>query len=146
MKGKILDFNVNKGIIAGDDGLRYEFVETDCKNATKPAVGDEVDFVAHDGKAKEIYASRVVTTHSGKSKVAAGLLAIFLGGFGIHKFYLGCTTAGIIMLVVWFLGLFLFAFPSIIIGIIGFIEGIIYLIKNDDDFKATYVDNKKCWF
>ncbi|MGM0624127.1 MAG: TM2 domain-containing protein [Campylobacterota bacterium] len=146
MKGKILNFDVNKGIIAGDDGQRYEFVKMDFKSAAEPVAGDEVDFVVQEGAAKEIYVSKAAVVNSEKSKIAAGLLGIFLGGFGIHKFYLGCTTAGVIMIAVWFFGLFLFALPSIIIGIIGFIEGIIYLVKNDNDFKATYVDNQKCWF
>ena len=146
MKGKILNYDVNKGIIAGDDGQRYEFVKMDFKSAAEPVAGDEVDFVIQEGVAKEIYVSKAAVVNSEKSKVAAGLLGIFLGGFGIHKFYLGCTTAGVIMIAVWFFGLFLFALPSIIIGIIGFIEGIIYLVKNDNDFKATYVDNQKCWF
>lgn len=58
-----------------------------------------------------------------KSKVAAGLLAIFLGGFGIHKFYLGKPIQGIIYL------LFCWTY---IPEIVAFIEGIIYLTKNDD--------------
>ena len=37
------------------------------------------------------YSQPMVTT---KDHVAAGLLAIFLGAFGIHKFYLGYNTAG----------------------------------------------------
>jgi TM2 domain-containing membrane protein YozV len=39
-----------------------------------------------------------------KSKIAAGLLGIFLGGFGIHKFYLGYTTPAVIMLVAGIIG------------------------------------------
>ncbi len=35
-----------------------------------------------------------------KSKTTAGLLGIFLGGFGVHRFYLGYTTIGIIQIVV----------------------------------------------
>lgn len=35
-----------------------------------------------------------------KSKMAAGLLGIFLGGWGIHNFYLGNTTRGIIQIIV----------------------------------------------
>ncbi len=59
-----------------------------------------------------------------EKKIIAGLLAIFLGALGIHKFYLGYTKAGIIMLLVTVLTL---GFGGFIMGIIGFIEGIIYL-------------------
>jgi TM2 domain-containing membrane protein YozV len=70
-------------------------------------------------------------------KVVAGILAILLGSFGIHKFYLGYTTPGIIQLVLGFCG---------IGGIIGLIEGIIYLTKSDAEFVQTYQVNKKEWF
>ncbi|MBV8477989.1 MAG: TM2 domain-containing protein, partial [Acidobacteria bacterium] len=35
----------------------------------------------------------------GPNRTTAGILAILLGGFGVHKFYLGQTTAGIITIV-----------------------------------------------
>jgi TM2 domain-containing membrane protein YozV len=74
-----------------------------------------------------------------EKKIPAGILAILLGGLGIHKFYLGYTTAGIIQLV---LGLCTFGIASVI----GLVEGIIYLTKSDEEFAATYVYNKKEWF
>ncbi len=61
-----------------------------------------------------------------KSKVAAGLLAIFLGGIGIHKFYLGKVGMGILYIVFCW---------TYIPAIIGFIEGIIYLCSNDENFQ-----------
>lgn len=73
-----------------------------------------------------------------KSKVVAGVLGILLGGLGIHRFYLGDTTGGIIRIVsniACFAG-----------SIIGLIEGIIYLTKSDADFQKTYVEEKKAWF
>jgi TM2 domain-containing membrane protein YozV len=80
-------------------------------------------------------------TGSGADKrIAAGLLAIFLGYLGIHKFYLGYSTAGIIMLVVS-----IFTCGTVM-GIIGVIEGIIYLTRTDEQFVATYVVGKKEWF
>lgn len=72
-------------------------------------------------------------------KTVAGILAIFLGGLGAHKFYLGYTTPGIIQLVV---SLCTFGAGSVI----GLIEGIIYLKKSDADFIATYQVGKKAWF
>lgn len=73
-------------------------------------------------------------------KIAAGLLAIFLGSLGIHKFYLGYSTAGIIMLVIS-----LFTCGAVMAAI-GLIEGIIYLTRSDEEFVATYVIGKKEWF
>ncbi len=55
-----------------------------------------------------------------KSKVAAGLLGIFVGGFGIHRFYLGYIGVGIIQIVVTI-------FTLGIGGLWGFIEGILIL-------------------
>ena len=71
-------------------------------------------------------------------RVVAGILAIVLGGLGVHKFYLGMTTPGIIQLL---LGL---CFG--IGGIIGIIEGIIYLTKSDEEFIQTYQVGQKQWF
>ncbi len=72
-----------------------------------------------------------------EKKVPAGILAILLGSLGIHKFYLGYTEEGVIQLIL----------GSIFIGgLIGLIEGIIYLTKSDEDFAATYVTGKKGWF
>lgn len=64
-----------------------------------------------------------------KNKIVAGLLAIFLGGFGIHKFYLGRVGLGI---------LYLIFFWTIIPAIIGFIEGILYLTMTNSAFHAKY--------
>jgi TM2 domain-containing membrane protein YozV len=65
-----------------------------------------------------------------KSKTTAGVIAILFGGFGIHKFYLGNTAAGIIYLIFSCTGI-----PYII----GFIEGIMYLTMSDEKFYSKYV-------
>lgn len=64
-----------------------------------------------------------------KSKVAAGLLALFLGGIGVHKFYMGQVGMGI---------LYLFFCWTFIPSTIAFIEGIIYLTMNDIAFQQKY--------
>ena len=76
-------------------------------------------------------------------KVAAGVCGILLGALGVHKFILGLTTPGIIMLLVTLLSCGLF---SPIMSIIGLVEGIIYLTKSDEDFYQTYAVEKKGWF
>lgn len=62
-----------------------------------------------------------------KSKLTAGLLAIFLGTLGIHNFYLGFTTKAIIQLVVSLLGAAAFGIGPIAIGIWALVEGIMIL-------------------
>lgn len=80
-------------------------------------------------------------------KMPAGILGILLGGFGVHKFYLGYNTEGIIMLAAWVVGMFLTCgLASIAVGIVGLVEGIIYLTKSDEEFVRTYVQGKKAWF
>ncbi|MCD8266486.1 MAG: NINE protein [Prevotellaceae bacterium] len=64
-----------------------------------------------------------------KSKLAAALFALFLGGFGAHKFYLGQIGKGIIYLVFCWTGI-----PSII----AFIEFILYLCMSDEEFDYKY--------
>lgn len=61
-----------------------------------------------------------------KNRVTAGLLAILLGGIGVHKFYLGKTGVGLIYILFCWTGI-----PAII----GLIEGIIYLTQSDEDFR-----------
>jgi TM2 domain-containing membrane protein YozV len=84
---------------------------------------------------------------SGKNKIAAGLLGIFLGALGIHKFYLGYSKEGVIMLLITLVSFIpTFGLGPAAVGLIGFIEGIIYLVKSDEDFAQTYIQNHKGWF
>jgi TM2 domain-containing membrane protein YozV len=78
-----------------------------------------------------------------EKKIVAGILALLLGQLGIHKFYLGYNTAGIIMLLVTVLTC---GFGGVVIWIIALIEGITYLTKTDEEFVATYINGKKEWF
>ncbi len=72
-------------------------------------------------------------------KMVAGILGILLGGFGIHKFYLGYSKEGIIQIVLTFV-------TCGAAGLVGLIEGIIYLMKTDEEFVATYITGRKGWF
>ena len=164
MKGQVLDYSVqnNSGVISGDDGNRYSFTGDSWQENNAPQRGMRVDFDPDGSIATGIYADTelaVPTTASGgtasKSKVAAGLLAIFLGGLGIHKFYLGYAGAGALYLALWLVA---FITTCTLIGaivglpiafalwIICLVEGIIYLTKSDEDFHETYVVNKRTFF
>ncbi len=83
------------------------------------------------------------TIPGAEKKLPAGICGILIGGLGIHKFILGYKTEGLIMLLVSVLSCGTLA---VIPGIIGLIEGIIYLTKSDEDFVNTYITNKKGWF
>jgi TM2 domain-containing membrane protein YozV len=72
-----------------------------------------------------------------KNKLVAALLAIFLGGLGIHDFYLGRNTKGIIFLLCGTLGWILFL-PPVIVSIWAFVEGIMFLVMSDAEFDATF--------
>lgn len=84
-----------------------------------------------------------VAAPGAKSKIAAGLLGIFLGGFGVHNFYLGYTTKAVIQLVCTIVGILL---SCVGIGVIvvsgisiwGIVEGIMILCgKIDKDGKGN---------
>lgn len=80
-------------------------------------------------------------------KLAAGLTGIFLGAFGVHKFVLGYTKPAVIMLVVSLAGgAITCGLASFVMGVIGLIEGIIYLTKTPEEFKQQYLDVEKDWF
>ena len=76
-------------------------------------------------------------------KLAAGICGILIGSLGIHKFILGYTTAGLIMLLAT---IFTCGVAGLVMHLIGLIEGIIYLTKTDEDFVHTYVLNRREWF
>ena len=62
-------------------------------------------------------------------RLTAGILAILLGGLGVHKFYLGKMGLGVLYLCfTW----------TFIPWVVGIIEGIIYLTKTDEEFEAKY--------
>lgn len=84
--------------------------------------------------------------NASSKKILAGIMGILFGTFGVHKFVLGYTAEGVIMLVVSIVGFILCGIPTIVMGVIGLIEGILYLTKSDDEFNATYVAGKKKWF
>jgi TM2 domain-containing membrane protein YozV/ribosomal protein L40E len=73
--------------------------------------------------------SLTARTPNGKNKIAAALFALFFGGFGAHKFYLGQAGQGII---------YLLLFWTFIPAVIAFIEFIILLTMDDDTFKLKY--------
>ena len=73
--------------------------------------------------------SRALIVPGEKNNIVAGVLAILVGAFGAHKFYLGKNGQGI---------LYLLFFWTAIPAIIGIVEGIKYLVADPEDFARKY--------
>ncbi len=125
----------------------FEDVKEDAKEFTEDAKETAKDF--KEG-AKEAY-DNLSKAGGENKKILVGILAIVLGSLGVHKFILGYQKEGLILLGVSVVGyatlcLAIGAFILMITGIIGLIEGVIYLTKSDEEFYQTYQVNKKPWF
>ena len=75
------------------------------------------------------YGQPVPMGYSQKSKLAAGLLGIFLGSFGVHNFYLGNTGKAVAQLLLTIIGWIIFIGPAIA-SIWGLVEGIMILASH----------------
>ncbi len=64
-----------------------------------------------------------------KDKTSAGLLALFVGGFGVHKFYLGRPGMGI---------LYLLFFWTLIPALVSFVDAIVLFTMSNETFNAKY--------
>lgn len=88
--------------------------------------GAEIDFQAEICPKCGV---RVLQPKSVKSRTTAILLALFLGGLGVHKFYLGQTGWGILYLIFCW---------TLIPALVALIEGILYLTMSDEEFSTKY--------
>ncbi len=78
-----------------------------------------------------------------EKKYTAAFLGIWLGFLGLHKFYLGYKTEGMITLLITVLSCFILTF---VMQIIGIVEGVLYLFKDTEEFGKIYIENKRGWF
>lgn len=111
---------------------------------------DDINEAANEAResAREFgHEAQKTVSSTDNKKVIAGVLAILVGALGVHKFILGYNKEGIIMLVVTIvLGVLTCGIAAWALGIVGLIEGIIYLTKSDEEFYRTYQLGKKPWF
>ncbi len=136
--GKEVD---QKAVACPSCGVPPRIEKKFCFNCGQPTIASQV-MCTKCGVSLAIAGSS-----SDKSKVAAGLLGIFLGVFGAHKFYLGYTKEGVIMVLVSVLGgILTFGVAAWVVAVFGLIEGIVYLTKSDEEFGERYVQAKKAWF
>lgn len=99
---------------------------TVCEVCGTPVENDEVI-----GQADSVsYSDNSVQGGAPKSKVVAGILGILLGSLGIHNFYLGYTTKGIIQIVLTVAGFLTCGITSAASAVWGLVEGILILVGN----------------
>ena len=123
--------NKNFGDDLKDDAKEFA---NDAKETVNEFAGDAKE-AANDFKENWNEA----TANGENKKMICGILAIVIGSLGIHKFVLGYTKEGIIQIV-------LTVVTCGLAGIVGLVEGIIYLTKSDEEFYQTYQVGKKGWF
>lgn len=102
MRGKVIhyDWSTNTGIIAGDNGNRYYFVKEHWKDSQEPARGMVVDYIVNEtDKAEEIITMRYFAREDSCDWLVTLLLCIFLGAFGVHRFYTKQVGIGILQLI-----------------------------------------------
>lgn len=151
MRGQVLgvDTRTGTGVVTGDDGRRYRFRPEDWAHRGEPAIGMYVDFDVEEDRALTIFpvpatAPAHVPAHTpapqqpalggnDRNKYIAAIIALLAGPLGIHRFYLGRTGSGIVMLVLTctIVGLFV-SVPWAIIDMIR------YLMMSDREFAQRY--------
>ena len=146
MRGQVLgvDARTGEGLVAGQDGQRYRFAREDWAHRGEPAVGIEVDFEATDDRALSVFPMptapgprravppAAIPTND-RNKYVAAVMAFLVGTLGIHRFYLGRTGSGIVMLV-----LTLTLAGLLISGPWALIDTVRYLIMSEEEFAARY--------
>lgn len=130
---KIIKIDGNTVFIGTDNGQIVEAKKEDC-GGFMPTVGDEVITYTTGDKVIVTKTGYQMSSDSYNgdnphvvNKVTYGLLAIFLGWIGVHKFYAGYTAQCI---------LYLLFFWTCIPSIIAFVEGIVAITKKGDYIKV----------
>ena len=100
-----------------------------CSHCGEPVADGALTCARCGARVAPAQSAEVYAMPRRKSKIVAGLLGIFLGGLGIHKFYLNQPGWGILYLV------FSFTFIPVVVG---FVEGVLYLAMSDQSFAARY--------
>ncbi|ALM20829.1 membrane protein [Nonlabens sp. MIC269] len=123
---------------------------SDAYDSTKETFNEAAD--AAKESARDFQRGLNDTVNNGDNKkLLAGLLGIFLGSLGVHKFILGYQKEGFILAGLTVIGwittcVFFGIFIVMATYAVGLIEGIIYLTKSDEEFYNTYQAGRKPWF
>ncbi|WP_448664415.1 TM2 domain-containing protein [Sphingomonas sp. CJ20] len=145
MQGQVLgvDRASGEGQISGGDGQRYSFTQADWSDSRGPIAGARVDFEADGTRARKIFrllepgervlAPKPDVPETDRNKYVAAVLAFFLGVLGIHRFYLGRTGSGIVMLL-----LSITVVGLLVTSIWALVDMVRYLVMSDREFAYRY--------
>jgi TM2 domain-containing membrane protein YozV len=126
MRGSILVYAENKGLISGQDGKRYSFVRMDWQGQDEPSVGAEIDFAPDGDQAKQIF--RMTQLPAQHSKLILAIICWFFGVLGVHRFMTGKVGSGVVMLI-----LSLTVVGLVVSGIWAIVDLIVILMGNFTD-------------
>ncbi|MDC7244161.1 MAG: NINE protein [Sphaerochaetaceae bacterium] len=115
------------GVANSDDRNTCVVCKNDISNVKKNSYTKKKYTVEYDGDITSLSHNKDKgKENNSKNRITAGVFAIILGTFGVHRFYLNKIGAGIIN--------FLFCWTGIA-TIIGIVEGVIMLTQSDEDFR-----------
>lgn len=123
---------ISKGILREYHETEYKWLDLWCGNRNSRQIESPIGLNSQMQPINQSQGGNTsyFTAPKPKDRTTAGILAILLGGLGVHQFYLEKIEIGILMLCFGWTG---------IPGIIGLIQGIIYLSKSDQEFQSYYV-------
>ena len=111
---------------------------------------DESETVHEEQGAKVSRARSVLTSMrqiSVRDHRVAGILAVVLGAFGMHKFYLGYHEQGFLLLLATIaVGSVSFGLAILAIWMVAFVEGVNYFTLSQAEFEKVYVEGTHNWF
>ena len=110
MQGQILQLNdaERTGLILGSDGKRYPFTSADWRGGNPPSLGGNVDFVAAEDAAREIFpinSGAFASAMSSASSVAPTDNSIVLGWLGVGSLVLSFMIPVLPLIAAFVLGL-----------------------------------------
>ncbi|WP_019223264.1 NINE protein [Bartonella rattaustraliani] len=138
MKGIIISQDQGTYLVSGEDGKRYQFATWDWLGKKPPRVGDSVDFVCEGDSVSSVFPllQQESMTSSGTSKAMLALICWVAGLFGVHRFMVGKTGTGVLMLV-----LSLTLFGLMITGIWVIVDFIVIVAGKFTDKDGNQITN-----
>jgi len=135
MLGRVIDYRetertgmlVGRGVVEGFDGSMYQFLKPDWLDSADPQPDLRVRFFPSHGSARNIYVANPdeVPRRQKIRKAPSILWAVFLGGFGAHKYYQGSWAWGIIYSITFWL---------YIPFVLAIVEWVRYVLMSDEEF------------